>query len=95
MCREAQITLIELNGDTMGIRAVQFRRMQPFTNTHFERNFGINGPHHHPLLVTLPKWHAPQIAHFRLNRIDRFAMRQAYHAQMDNWIHFEASARQP
>ena len=73
---------------------VQFRRMQPVTNTRFERNFGIGGPHHHPLLVTLPKWHAPQQIHLPLNRIDRFAMRHAYHAQLDTWVHFEAGARQ-
>ena len=73
---------------------VQFRRMQPITNTQFERNFGINGPHHHPLLVTLPQWHAPQPIHFPLNRIDRFALRHAYHAQLDNWVSFEARARQ-
>ena len=72
---------------------VQYRRMQPITNAQFERNFGIHGPHHHPLLVTLPKWHAPQPFHFPLNRIDRFAMRHAYQAQLDNWVNFEARAR--
>ena len=72
---------------------VQFRRMQLFTNTRFERNFGINGPHHHPFLVTFPKWHAPQQVHFPLNRIDRFDMRHAFHAQLDIWVHFEDSAR--
>ena len=73
---------------------VQYRRMKPITNAQFERNFGIHGPHHHPLLVTLPKWHAPQPIHFPLNRIDRFAMRHAYQAQLDNWVCFEARARQ-
>ena len=73
---------------------VQYRRMKPITNAQFERNFGIHGPHHHPLLVTLPKWHAPQPFHFPLNRIDRFAMRHAYQAQLDNWVCFEARARQ-
>ena len=68
--------------------------MKPITNTQFERNFGINGPHHHPLLVTLPKWHVPQPAHFPLNRIDRFAMRHAYHAQLNQWVCFEDRARQ-
>ena len=68
--------------------------MQPITNAQFERNFGINGPHHHPLLVTLPKWHAPQPLHFPLNRIDRFAMRHAYQTQLDSWVRFEARARQ-
>ena len=61
---------------------IQYRRIQPHTDTQVARNFGQLGPHHHPVFVILPKWYDNRSSPHPMHQIDREVVRHACMSQI-------------
>ena len=77
--------------DFMFIRAHQHqgRKHDAKILTRFERSMPHDGPYHHPLTLSLPRWFAPPRRTPKQAHIDRQRLRHDFKHQNENWQLFE------
>ena len=73
--------------DFMFIRAHQHQSRKHHAKilTRFERSMLHEGPQHHPLILSLPRWFAPPRRTSKQAHIDRQRLRQDFKLQNENW----------